>query len=951
MSVKSKIMATVCLFALTANIAYAKDSDSIEVTKSPNDQRSYRAITLDNQLDIILVSDPETEKSAASLSVGVGLLSDPMTQQGMAHYLEHMLFMGTEKYPDTKEYGEFMTNNGGGSNAYTWMDITNYMFNVKNQAFDEGLDRFSDFFKTPKLYPEYTEKEKKAVNAEWSMRRELDFFGQFKLKRALMGKHPANRFLIGNLETLSDKEGSKLHTETVTFYNQFYSSNIMKLALLSNSSLDDMEKLARKHFSSIKNKNIPKPIVTEAMPAFGSKRIYYVPNNDVKQIRLDFTIKNNMDKFHLKPNSYVNYLLSSEMPGTPAFLLKESGLISSLSGSSTQNMYGNYGNLQVSISLTEEGLKQREYIVATVMQYIDIIRAKGVDKKYFKEIQTSLDNQFRFLEKTDEFGYVSNLAQNMQDYPLGNAINALYHYPEFSRSAIEETLAQLTPDNLLIWYISKNEKSDKEMHFYAGKYRSEDLSKEEIASWSAKSKLSLTLPDVNRMQPENFELFTEASEEGAKPELALDHEGVQIWNFPSRYFAHQPKGVMRVMINNPDSQSDPAAEVMLNIWANMYNLQQSALATEAGIAGMNLRLSASNGLTLAISGFTDKQDMLLDQAFSKLVVDVTKENFTQAIDRYVRGVKNSEKQFAYTQVISKFRGVIATGSYENDTLIKTAESLTTKDFKDFMKHVLDNNLVRVFTYGNYSKLDISKLADNIDQVLTDDRRVTKYTKTQYWKPTMGKTLVYRADTPVEDVAIIDLYVHPEPGYKAKAEAGIIRGHYRRSVFNRLRTEEQLAYAVTALNSSIDDYVTFGLLIQTPVKNVQDMQKRFDEFNIEYSKTIAELTQEEFDKLKSSRLTTLNEKPKNLSEEVSPLLSDWTREKMDFDSRQKMIAATEKVTLADVKTFFKQTVGNKNAARLSVQLRGKKFADQPFATFDNEQVIEKLSDFHAKAQHQ
>ena len=225
-------------------------ADSLVV--SPNDTREYKTLKLNNEIEVVLVSDPSVDKSAAALSVGVGLLHDPMTQQGMAHYLEHMLFLGTERFPDTNEYSEFMTKNGGAHNAYTWLDITNYMFKVNNGAFEEGLDRFSDFFKAPKLYPEYTEKEKNAVNAEWSMRRELDFFGQFKLARKMMGDHPANRFLIGNLETLGDKEGSNLHQETVAFFDKYYSSNIMKVALLSNKSIAEMETLANKYFSDIK---------------------------------------------------------------------------------------------------------------------------------------------------------------------------------------------------------------------------------------------------------------------------------------------------------------------------------------------------------------------------------------------------------------------------------------------------------------------------------------------------------------------------------------------------------------------------------------------------------------------------------------------------------------------------------------------------------------------------
>ena len=71
----------------------------VVVNKSPNDDRTYAAVTLDNGLKVLMVSDGETEKSAAALSVGVGAFSDPMDFQGMAHYLEHMLFMGSESFP------------------------------------------------------------------------------------------------------------------------------------------------------------------------------------------------------------------------------------------------------------------------------------------------------------------------------------------------------------------------------------------------------------------------------------------------------------------------------------------------------------------------------------------------------------------------------------------------------------------------------------------------------------------------------------------------------------------------------------------------------------------------------------------------------------------------------------------------------------------------------------
>ena len=65
--------------------------------KHPNDKRQYKSLTLPNKLEILLISDPSLNKSAAALDVGVGSLEDPKEHLGLAHFLEHMLFLGTEK--------------------------------------------------------------------------------------------------------------------------------------------------------------------------------------------------------------------------------------------------------------------------------------------------------------------------------------------------------------------------------------------------------------------------------------------------------------------------------------------------------------------------------------------------------------------------------------------------------------------------------------------------------------------------------------------------------------------------------------------------------------------------------------------------------------------------------------------------------------------------------------
>ena len=64
------------------------------------------------------------------MDVNVGHASDPADLPGLAHFLEHMLFLGTEKYPEEGHYNQFLQERGGSSNAYTDFEHTNFFFDV-----------------------------------------------------------------------------------------------------------------------------------------------------------------------------------------------------------------------------------------------------------------------------------------------------------------------------------------------------------------------------------------------------------------------------------------------------------------------------------------------------------------------------------------------------------------------------------------------------------------------------------------------------------------------------------------------------------------------------------------------------------------------------------------------------------------------------------------------------
>ena len=97
------------------------------VIKRPLDNREYKALTLDNGLRVLLILDSNSSRSAAALDVHVGSFSDPVDMPGLAHFCEHMTFLGTKKYPEEDEFSNFLATNGGSSNAYTDSEDTVYV--------------------------------------------------------------------------------------------------------------------------------------------------------------------------------------------------------------------------------------------------------------------------------------------------------------------------------------------------------------------------------------------------------------------------------------------------------------------------------------------------------------------------------------------------------------------------------------------------------------------------------------------------------------------------------------------------------------------------------------------------------------------------------------------------------------------------------------------------------
>ena len=493
-----------------------KKMDS-EIIKSPNDKLLYKSIVLPNKLQALLISDSEADKCSASLSVNVGSLLDPNNIPGLAHFLEHMLFLGTSKYPNEAEYKDYISKHSGDPNAYTSMTETVYYFECSKDALNGALDRFSQFFVSPLFSDTCTDREMQAVHSEHQKNLLNDFWKKLQMIRSSAKKnHPYNRFSTGNLETLKVEN---IREELLAFYDKYYSANIMKLVVYGIESLEVLEKWVVEMFSDVKNKDviipelIEKPFDEENMGEFWK----VLPTRDNDYLEIVWIIDYLMPHYRANPGKYISHLFGHEGKNSLLSLLIDEGLALELSAGNSDEI-NSFSKITISIKLTKQGLSNPLLVLEYVFAYLKMLKLKGTqDFEYvFEEIKKVNELKFLFKEKERAENYVVGLSASLQKYPVQDILKLNYFMEKFQPDLIKQFLDNLKLENMRVYLISLSIASELNMEepIYKTKYSLVKFDKEIIEKFNNPqvnpkiSKKKLELPVANIFLPQNLEIRT-----------------------------------------------------------------------------------------------------------------------------------------------------------------------------------------------------------------------------------------------------------------------------------------------------------------------------------------------------------------------------------------------------------------------------------------------------------
>lgn len=350
---------------------------------------------------------------------------------GLAHFCEHLLFMGTDQYPKENEYSEFLAKNNGSSNAYTATTNTNYHFSVATPSLAGALARFAAFFHSPLFSPSCTSRELNAVDSEHKKNHQNDMWRTFQLNKHLSKDgHVWSKFGSGNRESLSkagkdlkakgklngngslklnghsaasantslgpspipsrmaspapsvastssesDADGGTVGRETrrrlVEWWSKEYCASRMKLCVIGKEPLDELADLVSILFSPIQNRGRdPLPMINDHPfgPDETSRLVSVQTIMAFHALEISFPLDFQPPHYRSKPGNFVAHFVGHEGPGSLHSYLKTKGWVTSLTAG-PQSLARGFANFKVTMQLTQEGFKNHRSVILAVFKF------------------------------------------------------------------------------------------------------------------------------------------------------------------------------------------------------------------------------------------------------------------------------------------------------------------------------------------------------------------------------------------------------------------------------------------------------------------------------------------------------------------------------------------------------------------------------------------------------
>jgi secreted Zn-dependent insulinase-like peptidase len=938
------VLSLLLLPIFVAQPIHAAPVSSSQVLANPirgeTDKRDYRNIILSNGMKVLLVSDPSADKAAAAVDVATGSGNDPVSRPGLSHFLEHMLFLGTKKYPKPGEYQAFISAHGGSHNAFTSLEHTNYFFDIDASSLKPALDRFSQFFIAPLFNEAYVEREKNAVNSEYQARIRDDERRAADVYRELYSeKNPAEKFSVGSLDTLADKPNDKVRDDLLAYYQQHYSSNIMTLTVLGREPLPELQAMVEQFFSAVPNHNLTidnsaKPVFREhLLPA----RVAMQSVRDERHLMLTFPLPSMQPYWRMKPSAYISYLLGHEGEGSLFADLKQRGWAESLAaGNGLSNRFAS--TMDIDIKLTAEGYKHINDIVGLFFYTVDMLKKQGVEAWQYDEQKALADLAFRFHEKDDAMMYVSMMANNLQYFPAVDVLRGSYLMEGMDASVINDILSRLQPSNMLVAVSAPNIQGNKKSRYYNTVYQESSIDDATLAAWQHPAKdIAITMPKPNVFIPSQLALKVAhpvtANKTQSTPRLITNTSNQKLWFLQDTQF-NVPKGSVMVYAHSPYAATSAVDAVKTEMFVRLLMDKLNTTLYEAKLAGLALDVSRrTRGIALELSGYSDKQGLLL-----KTVMDVFRQpafdetRFSLLKLQWQDALRNAKKKSPYMPLMQDVATVMVGGYWPLEEYAKALDSIRLSDVQSYMLNFSKTMQLDVLVHGNFYKADAEKLGQLLQGASNTRAASAKSVPSRVVAlPAMPQPALYVDALEHNDAALVKYFQASSDDVAQQVQFMMLDQVLASPFFDALRTEQQLGYIVVERYLPLVRAPGIAFLVQSPTHNIEDINARADTFIKNYYDVLSKHDDAWFAQQKQALLLQLSERPKSLGEQTARFWDDLLLGYTAFDLREQQINALQKMTKQDVLAAYKNVLLTPETRELLVVSPGKQGIDHWRAT--------------------
>lgn len=924
------MIALLCFVASLGAYEIVDEKASLPLLAPDWSERKVEKIRLDNGLEAYLVSDPKTHESGAALTVKVGSWDEPESSQGLAHFLEHMLFLGTAKYPQESEFETYLSAYRGVTNAFTYNDITGYLFSVRNEGFVEALDRFSSFFKEPLFNPSGVNRELKAIDQEWKINSQKDsFLRQQILKELANPKHPFSWFSSGNEASLKNASQDELKR----WYQTEYSADRMRLWVLSALPLSELKKVVETDFGGIaKAPRQPKELPDEI---FGSnivgKFLYMEPIQEEETLSILWELPKAISAWDdEKPWTLLCWILGDEGEKSLLAELKREHLATDLS-CCEMRLSQEKILFTIAVELTDKGLQEKEKVIERVFQTIERISKEGVSPELFSEIQTLQKLHYQWAER-------KNVFDDAMDQAFSQGYEPLETYPE--RGAIATNYAPEKIKALLALL-----KPEKAIYFLTAPMKKTKLNYPQKERWTSTAYLvapfdtarysglelmpQIQLPQTSRYIPEKLHLKTSFSEQSwnrfPTPKKQFEDAYGELYFFDDAYYG-VPQMYGAFEIRTPAVNRASAQCVVLSqLYLKALKDALSQVSYEAKMAGLELEIQeGKEGFEFIFKGYDEKSQTLFDDLLAALSLpQLTQEKFDAFLGQLKRDYKNFQLETPLSQAKEFYDEATYTPYVTEGKKLSAVRNVTYEKFQTFLKRIYAKTYVEGLLAGNLTEKEVESIWKKWHQAL----KGTPYPKSQHrdksviaWKK--GGPFSIDRCSKARGSALYLGVEDPEFTFKKRGAQQILHQNLEKDFFAELRTRQQTGYLV-GMSAEEDHKVLFDrFYIQSSTHTPQELLWRVETFLENYLQELpANISEERFKALKASLIAQLKERPPSLYDMGEVLKKLAFTYDGDFDWIEKRLAALEDLTYEEFLQLTKERLSRQNRRRLAVEVQG------------------------------